>query len=131
MNQERYRFILQMAGAYLLFSLLSVVGRVSKSVMGEFADALMMTGYLWPYPLFLAVQHWIPRPGTIAFVFVLLGGLVLVALFGMYVQKRFPSLLQSRWRANICSLILWYVPLFSAQAISVVVVWLMGYPVGE
>jgi len=131
MNQGRYRFILQMAGAYLLFSSLSVIGRVSKSVLGEFADALMMTGYLWPYPLFLAAQHWIPKPGAIAVAFILLGGLVLVGLFGMYVQKRFPSLLQPRWQANICSLILWYVPLFSAQAILFVGAWMMGYPVGE
>ena len=90
-----------------------------------------MTGYLWPYPLFFAVQHWIPNPGMIDLVLALLGGLLLVALFGMYVQRRFPSILQSRWRANLCALILWYVPLFLAQVIAVGVVWALGYPVGE
>ncbi|MCI0400062.1 MAG: hypothetical protein L0Z68_01985 [Gammaproteobacteria bacterium] len=120
-----------MAAAYLIFSLLSVIGHVSKAVIGEFADALMMTGYVWPYPLFLAVQHWIPEPGAMFLTFVLVGGLILVIVFSVNVQKWFPWLLKTRWQATICSLVLWYVPLFFVQAISVAAVWVMGYSVAE
>ncbi len=130
MTQE-HRFVLHTTLVYLLFSSLAVVGNVAKPAGGEFTDALMMTGYLWPFPLFLALHHWIPDAGMTGFLLAISGGLILVALFAIYIPRRFPSILQSRWRANVSPLVLWYVPLFAAQAIAIGIVWAMGYPVGE
>lgn len=88
--QNRYAFALKMMGAYLFFSALFFVGRASKPVLGELADVLMMTSFLWPYPLMLALQHWAPSPGMSVFIPVFFGGLLVILFFGIYIQRRFP-----------------------------------------
>ena len=130
-SQNRYSFTLKMIGAYLLFSSLAVIGSVAKPAIGELADALWMTSVLWPYPLILALQHWVPNPGMACFLTVFVGGLLLVFLFGSYLERRYPSLSKRSWRAYALSCVLWYVPLLVVQIVVVCAVWTMGYPIGE
>src|SRR5262245_33902923 len=131
MNPDQNGFVIRMAGAYLFFSLVPVLGRFSKAIFGEFSDMLMMIGYAWPYPLVLAVHHWFPNPGIIFLLVTMILGFALVALFALYLHKRFLALLQFKWQTTACSLILWYVPLFFVQLLAVGLAWALGYPVGE
>jgi len=120
---------IEMAGFYLAFSSLAPLSRPLKPVIGEFADVLMMTAYLWPYPVFMALQTW-PVFESL-WPLVTLAGLALVAAFAALLRMSFRAFAEPTWRSRLSAAVLWYVPLFLAQAILVLVIWSLGYPLGE
>jgi len=128
---RRYRLTFNMVLVYLLFTSFAYIGPILKPFIGEFGDMLQMLIILWPYPLILALQTWIPNPGNWVSMSIILGGLLLVLSFGLYLQTKFPSFSSSRWWVHIAAFFLWYVPLFIVQILCVLVVALLGYPIGE
>ena len=120
---------LEMAGCYLAFSSLAPLSRPLKPVIGEFADVLMMTAYFWPYPIFMALQTW-PVFESLWPLFIL-AGLGLVVAFAALLGKSFNAFSEPTGWARLSAAVLWYVPLFLSQAILMLVIWSLGYPVGE
>jgi len=126
---KRHRLVVEMMIIYVLFSTLNSIGLAFKPALGELADLLMMTGLLWPYPLALALQRWVP-PGTgLLYTFVV--GPLMVFAFGLYLEKRFRLFFQVAWRLHLASLFLWYVPLLIVQSVAIFIGWLSGWPIGE
>lgn len=121
--------IREMAGCYLAFSALAPLSQPLKPVIGEVADVLMMTGYFWPYPAFMALQTW-PAFESL-WPFFILAGLGLVVAFAALLRKLFDAFSEPTWWARLSAAVLWYVPLFFAQAILMLVIWSLGYPVAE
>ena len=128
---KQHRLIIQMGVFYLLFSSLFFVGRAAKPILGELADLLSMTAYLWPYPLILALQNWFPQPGFFSLAIVYLIGLFLVLRLGSYLESTFPISSKPRWLVNLIPIFIWYTPLLFVQILVVFTVWIMGYPIGE
>jgi hypothetical protein len=128
-NFSGCRFVSEMAGGYIVFSSLAVVGHLAKPMLGEVADFLAMSAVVWPYPLMLALQTWV-SPGSLSWAF-LAGGLVITVLSGLFLQRRFPILSQETWWSHAAALTVWCVPLVILEAIAVAAVWAMGYPIGE
>ncbi len=126
---RRHWLTIEMAGLYLVFSSLAPLSRPLKPVIGESADVLMMTAYLWPYPGFMALQSW-PVFESLWPLFIL-AGLGLVVAFAAWLGRSFRAFSEPTWRARLAAAVLWYVPLFLSQAILVLVMWSIGYPVGE
>jgi hypothetical protein len=118
-----------MAGYYLLFSSLAPLSGPLKPVIGEIADVMMMTAYLWPYPLLMALQNWPPFESL--WPLVILAGLGLVVAFGAVLRQSFHAFSKPTGWGHVSAAVLWYVPLILAQAIFVFVAWSLGYPVGE
>ena len=128
-NFARNHFASTMTTGYILFSSLAVVGRIAKPFLGELGDILSMGVVLWPYPLMLALQTWIPL-GSLFWVF-FVGGLFVTIAFGFFLQRRFPALSKgSRW-SYASALVLWSVPLVIIEVAVIAVVWVMGLPIGE
>jgi hypothetical protein len=98
-------------------------------MIGEFADILQMAGYLWPYPVFLALQTW-PVFESLWPLFIL-AGLGLVVAFAALLRESFHAFFEPTWWGRLAAAVLWYVPLFLSQAILLFVIWSLGYPVGE
>jgi hypothetical protein len=98
-------------------------------MIGELADILQMAGYLWPYPVFLALQTW-PVFESVWPLFIL-AGLGLVVAFAALLRKSFHAFFEPTWWGRLAAAVLWYVPLFLSQAILLLVIWSLGYPVGE
>jgi hypothetical protein len=118
-----------MVVCYLAFSSLLPLARAVKPLIGEFADVLQMAAYIWPYPVFLALQSW-PLFQSLWPVFIL-AGLVLVVAFTSLLRKSFRAFSEPSPWVQASALVLWYVPLFLAQGILLAVVWSLGYPLGE
>jgi len=127
---KRYRLVVEMMIIYVLFSTLNPIGLTSKPALGELADLLMMTLFLWPYPLALALQQWVP-PGLTGLLSTFVVGPLMVVAFGLYLEKRFRSFFQVAWKLHVGSLFLWYVPLFTVQVVVILIAWLLGWPIGE
>ncbi len=127
---KRHRLVVEMMIIYVLFSTLNPIGLASTPALGELADLLMQTCFLWPYPLALALQRWVPAGWTILLHVFVVGPLMVFA-FGLYLEKRFRSFFQVAWRLHLGSLFLWYVPLFTVQAVVMFIGWLSGWPIGE
>ena len=128
---KRHILATKMAALYLVFSSLFFIGRATKLILGEPADLLMMTAYLWPYPLILALQNWFPKPGIFLFAIVFLVGLFLVLGIGTYLEKFIQISSKPKWWVNFISVIAWYIPLLFVQILVVFIVWIIGYPIGE
>ncbi len=126
---KRYSFTLEMVACYLAFSSLLPLDRAVKPLIGEFADILQMAGFIWPYPVFLALQTW-PLSQKLWPVFIL-AGLVLVVAFASLLRKSFHAFSEPSPWVQASALVLWYIPLFLAQGILLAVVWSLGYPLGE
>jgi len=118
-----------MVACYLAFSSLLPFAQAFKPVIGELADILQMAAYLWPYPIFLALQTWpefqAPWP------LLVLGGFGLVVAFAALLRRSFLAFSAPNVWAQISALFLWCVPLFLAQGILILIVWSLGYQVGE
>lgn len=118
-----------MAGCYLAFCSLLPLARPLKPIIGELADIFQMSAYLWPYPIFLALQTW-PVFESLWLLFIL-AGLGLVVAFAALLRRSFCAFSEPTWQGRVSAAVLWYVPLFLSQAILLLVVWSLGYPVGE
>jgi hypothetical protein len=126
---KQNRLTVEMVSSYLLFSFLIPIGQVLKPFFGEVADVLQMAGYFWPYPVFLALQSW---PGVHQlWPLIIAAGLLLVLGFAILLQRCFTAFSQPKPWAHVAGFVLWYVPVLFAQGLLVLVVWFMGYPVGE
>ena len=124
---NQIRFPAAVSLSYLAFSTIVLLSWFTKSWLGEFADVLGMAGYLWPYPAMFALQSWPSiRHSEVILIAV---GLLLVVGFSFLLQRRFASL--TTWPFHPLALVLWYIPIFIAQAILMVTVALLGYPIGE
>ena len=126
---RRHWLTLEMSGCYLAFSSLFLLARPLKPILGEFADIFQMTAYFWPYPIVLALQTW-PVFESLWPLFIL-AGLGLVVAFAALLRKSFHAFFEPTWWGRLSAAVLWYVPLFLAQAILLLVIWSLGYPVGE
>ena len=126
---KRYAFTLEMAACYLAFSSLLPIARSLKPLIGEFADILQMAAFLWPYPVFLALQTW-PVSQSLWPV-VILAGLVLVVAFASWLRKSFRAFSEPTPWVRVSAVVLWYVPILLAQGILLALVWSLGYPLGE
>lgn len=126
---KRHWLIVEMAACYLAFSSLLLLARALRPVIGELADILQMAGYFWPYPVFLALQTW-PVFEALWPLFIL-AGLALVVAFAAWLRQSFHAFSTPNAWAQISVLFLWYVPLFLAQGVLLLVVWSFGYQVGE
>ncbi len=89
----------------------------------------MLTAYLWPYPALMALQTW-PVFESLWPLFTL-AGLGLVLAFAALLRGSFGAFSEPTLRARLSAAVLWYVPLFLSQAILWLVIWSLGYPVGE
>lgn len=127
---KRQGLVVEMMIIYVLFSTLNPIGLASKLALGELADLLMMAPYLWPYPLALALQRWVPT-GLTSVLCTFVVGPFIVFVSGLYLGKRFRSFFQVGWRRHVCSIFMWYVPLFIVQAAVIFIAWLSGWPIGE
>jgi hypothetical protein len=127
---KRHWLAVEMAGCYSAFGTLVLLARPLKPVIGELADILQMAGYFWPYPVVLALQTW-PVFEESLWPLIMLGGLGLVIAFAAFLRSSFHALAQPTWWARVSAVVLWYVPLFLSQAVLLLVMWSLGYPVGE
>ncbi|MBI4390987.1 MAG: hypothetical protein HY575_03815 [candidate division NC10 bacterium] len=120
---------LEMCGCYLAFSSLGPLARPLRPIIGELADLFQMTGYLWPYPVFLALQTWAAVESL--WPLFIVAGLGLVVAFAALLRRSFRAFLEPTWWEYLAAAVLWYVPLFLSQAVLLLVIWSLGYPVGE
>jgi len=118
-----------MVACYLAFSSLPLLAQALKPAIGEFADILQMAAYIWPYPVFLALQTWSVFQSL--WPLFILAGLALVVAFAALLRKSFHAFSEPTPWVWASALLLWYVPLFLAQGILMLIVWSLGYPVGE
>jgi len=118
---RRYRFTIQMLVVYLLF--IGII--IAKPLDGDISNLLL---FFWPYPLVLALRLGEGLGTAISLVIL---GLLLVTLFGAFLQRRFPVFSKSRVWVHIASLFLWYVPLLTIQVLCILIVLLLGYSVAE
>jgi hypothetical protein len=118
-----------MSACYLIFSSLFPLAQPLESIIGEFADVLGMTAFLWPYPVFLALQTWLAESLWL-WLLSLVVGLGLVVAFAALLRES-PAFLEPAWWTRLSAAVLWYVPLLVSQATLVVIIWSLGYPVGE
>ena len=126
---KRSSFTVDMAVCYLAYSSLLPLAKAIRPVIGEFADILKMAAFIWPYPTFLVLQTWpVLQPLWPVF---MLAGLGLVVAFASLLRRSFHAFSAPTPWVRASALGLWYVPLFVAQAILLVVIWSLGYPVGE
>jgi len=117
-----------MAGYYLAFSFLLPIGKALKPFLGEVADVLQIAAYFWPYPVLLALQSWPAAQGL--WPMIIVAGLLIVLGFATIIQKRFPVFSEPKRWAHVLALVLWYIPVFVAQGLVILVIWSLGYPIG-
>jgi hypothetical protein len=110
----RHWLAIEMAGLYLAFSSLAPLSRPLKPVIGEAADVLMMTAYLWPYPVLMALQTW-PVFESLWPLFIL-AGLGLVVAFAALLRRSFRAFAEPTWWARLSAAVLWYVPPFRCSS---------------
>jgi hypothetical protein len=127
---RRHWLTIEMAACYLTFSSLLPLAQPLKPVIGEFADVLGITAFFWPYPVFLALQTWLAESLWLWFLLIL-AGLGLVMAFAVLLRWSFHAFLEPTWWARLSAAVLWYVPLLVSQAILMLIIWSLGYPIGE
>ena len=126
---QRNRQTLEMAVCYLLYSSLLPAGKALKPYVGEAADVLQLASLLWPGPVFFALQSW-PLAQDL-WPLIIVAGLFVVIGFGWLITNRFPNFAQTKRWSHISSVVLWYVPIFLLQVFLLLMVWALGYPLGE
>lgn len=100
-----------------------------KSVFGELPDLLMMTAFLWPYPLLLALQRILPPDSWTAFLAADLAGLALVGWFARFVDRRWGAA-WTRSRSTLVGLFSWPLPLVAVELLAWGAALALGWPVG-
>jgi len=123
-------FVWESAALYLLFCIAGVVGMTRPRFMGEAADLLQMTAYLWPYPLFLTLLKPV-QASLISLLVVDLTGLVLVVWTTRVIGARLVRLGARRWVLYVLGLGAWYLPLLLLQATAWGAAVALGMSVGE
>ena len=126
---KRHWLSVEMVSCYLLFSFLPPVSRVIKPMIGDLADVLQIIGYFWPYPVLLTLQAW-PTTQKL-WPAIILVGLVLVLGFAEMLQSKFRVFAEPKVLPGMLAAVLWYVPIFSAQGLLALIIWSLGYPIGE
>ena len=119
------------ASWYLLFCLLLPISALRGDEGPEILDALMMSAYLWPYPLALSLQHWLNTDSGLSILMLDVLGLGLVLVCTAMVQRLFGPGNPKGWRLLAWSVWIWYPPLLLLQAVVWGVMLALGYPVGE
>ena len=90
-------------------------------------SVLQFTAVFWPYPLLLALQHWV-EPGPASFVIVDVFGLAVVLGSVEYLET-WSSSHEGRERLLRRLLpVLWFIPLVVVCALVAIVVGALGYP---
>ena len=116
---------------YVGFCLLLPLGAASIELIGELADVLVLSTYLWPYPLLLSLQG-LFEPGNWACILgadILGLGLVLVWGFGMY--HMLPERVPIQRVLKPWGVVLWYVPLLVFQILVYLLALGADWPMGE
>lgn len=117
--------------AYLLLCSLAPLSRaLPKSVFGELVDVLMMSAFLWPYPLLLSFQRIVSPDSWVSFLAADVAGLVLVAGMGCAIDRRWGPRM-SRLKAGLVGLLGWPVLLGALQLAAIALALVLGWPVGE
>jgi hypothetical protein len=89
----------------------------------------MMTAFLWPYPLLLALRKLASPDSWGAFLAADLAGLALVGGFARFVDRRWGAA-WTRSRSTLVGLFGWPLPLVAVELLAWGVAWALGWPVG-
>ncbi len=117
---------------YLLFCSLNPISHIlPKQVFGEFPDLLMMTTFLWPYPLLLALQRFIHPDSWIAWGGALLLGLILIVWLALILERILgPRRNDPRFSIPV-ALIGWPILLVLVELAVFLAALMLGWPIGE
>lgn len=128
---RRHRVLRVSVLSYLIFCVLAPLSEaLPKSVFGEFVDILMMSAFVWPYPLLLSLQRLVSPDSWISFGAADVLGLVLVAGLGRAIDRRWGDRMSAPL-AVLAGLVAWPVLLAVVQLVAIGLALALGWPVWE
>ncbi len=117
---------------YIPFCCLNPLAHLlSKDVFGEFLDVLMMSAFLWPYPLLLGLQRFVHPDSSWVWLAADLAGLALVFLAASGLDKLLCRRELGRSVRIALGLLCLPVVLGLLEGTVVLIAFSMGWPVGE
>jgi hypothetical protein len=127
----RRPLVVASGGLYLAYCLIAPLGWFSEHYGAGRLATLRFTALFWPYPLLLALQHWVEPGMPGSFIVADVFGLVVVLGSVEYLES-WSSSREGRERVLRRLLpILWFMPLLIVQVFFAMLAGVLGYPVGE